>query len=119
MSHMVLVVVLALLGHGLLMADDARAYGPKDPHGSHAGMSSEMSHAGDASTLTLTPAHPDACGTAMPAVTPQAQVKSGPGAHVHGILSLGHSEPVQMSEPAHPPTCPPDARRALFQVYRI
>jgi hypothetical protein len=120
MGSMALALVLALLAHDLLMASEAGADAPSGSHQHHAaGLSTTNALPSDSSHFSIAPLHPDGCSPAMPAVSSQKAIKSGPGVSDQVASGTNWVEPISLSLPAHPPTRPPAARRALFQVYRI
>jgi hypothetical protein len=118
-GFIVFALVLALLAHDTLMASDAGADASSGLHEHHAGMSAGDERPNIDLHSAAAPAHPDGCGPTMPAVSPQKPSKGGPGVSGQVASGTDRVEPVQLAIPAHPPTRPPAARRALFQVYRI
>jgi hypothetical protein len=111
-----LALVFALLAHDLFMASGVHAEAPAGSHEHHGGISAGLAPpSGGASA----PMHPDGCGAAIPVLSSQKPITSGPGVSDQVASGTNRVEPVQLAVPAHPPTRPPAARRALFQVYRI
>jgi hypothetical protein len=99
-----LALVFALLAHDLFMASGVHAEAPAGSHEHHGGISAGL-------------APPS--GGAIPVLSSQKPITSGPGVSDQVASGTNRVEPVQLAVPAHPPTRPPAARRALFQVYRI
>ena len=120
-----LLLVVALLGHDVLMADHARAVEPTTPHraGTH------RPHAfGSIPALvaipqeTPAPDHRADCGVARPAVLPAGDDTDPTGREARPTvvavpLFTGRSRPDAVVWPE--PTWPPGVRRALLQVFRI
>lgn len=111
MVRIAALLVLAILGHGLLMADRADATG----HGDRGKTAISLL---SATPRTGAPAPNDACFTVLNVIK-SAPLQVPPG---KWVASMPGDEPLVVAPAAAsvvPPHHPPDTARALLQVYRI
>lgn len=113
-----LALTLALLAHDVLMAADGPIHPPQHRHHATAVASTDRSIEAEL-LLTVAPMHPEGCAPSLPAVTP---LKWPPaGSHTNSVVLINQERhfAMELIEARHPPTSPPQVRRALFQVYQI
>lgn len=117
-----LALVLALLSHDLAMAGDPHAVTPRSVpmqlHGHHTEVHSPAS-TGDRSAPTFDRAHLADCGVVLPAVAPSRSFMSSLASSPLTSPSLDTQAQSLPTHVGHPPTRPPNVRRALIQVFLI
>lgn len=119
-----LIIVLALLGHDLLMASRETATAPVASM--HHARTSAQAVTGIAVTPPVAPddyprsPHPSACGTGGTALFPSVDQPDAPDLGSAAVTTCaGRASSHGGLSPWHEPRWPPGTRRALLQVYRI
>ena len=113
-----LALTLALLAHDVLMAADGPVHLPLHRHHATAVASTDRPIEAEL-LLAVAPMHPEGCAPSLPAVTPLKWPSAGSHTNSAVLINQERSIALELSESRNPPTCSPQVRRALFQVYQI
>lgn len=118
LTAVALSLTLALLAHDVLMAADGPVHPPQHRLHATAVVSTDRPMKADL-LLAVAPMHPEGCAPSLPAVAPLKWPSAG--SHTNSVVLINQERYIalEVSESRTPPTCSPQVRRALFQVYQI